>query len=114
VCGPPTGGVPKVGERYGDLTINSVSISYNDGSSFNMTIECGPVSIAGAAAGQLFMGKKSTVQTQGTIIAQKSGAMFAVSVPVLGTIAAYNMDKYPWDVGDKVDLTIYNVPGSMS
>jgi hypothetical protein len=111
VCGPPVGVVPKVGTSYQGRTINSVNISYNDGSSFITTIECGPVSIAASMAGQIAASKKTSIQVQGVVSGNSYGALYSVSVPVLGSINAYNMEKYPWPNGSRVNVTIYNYPG---
>lgn len=111
VCGPPTQTVPKVGTLYQGRTINSVNISYNDGSSFITTIECGPASIAASMAGQIASTKKTSIQVQGVVSGNSYGALYSVSVPVLGSINAYNMEKYPWPNGSRVNVTIYNYPG---
>jgi hypothetical protein len=100
-----------VGDIIEGRTINSVNIAYNDGSSFTTTVECGPVSFAASTAGGITQAKRTTVQAQGIVLSEAYGALYVVSVPVLGAIKAYNMDKYPWDIGDQVQITIYNFPG---
>lgn len=113
ICGPPIDPVPKVGEYIDGRLINSVNIAYQDGSSFTTTIECGVFSFTAVTAGGLNITRHTTVQVQGKILSEAYGSLYLVNVPILGTISAYNMDKYPWEVGDLVQVTIYNYPGGI-
>jgi hypothetical protein len=116
VCGPPRtqAEVPRLGyiveTDYGPRTVQSIAYSYSDNSSFNVTIEVGPVSIASATAGTFTKKKTSNPDVKGKIVDQAMGALYKVDIPHLGIIKAWNIDKYPWDVGDKVTVTLYNHP----
>lgn len=116
VCGPPKTDqeVPKLGQiietEAGNRTINSINYNYSDGSAFTVNIEAGPVSLTASHAGSITKKRTRTLELKGKIVNQGKGALYKVDVPGIGVIQAWNIDKYPWDVGDKVDVTVYNHP----
>jgi hypothetical protein len=116
ICGPPKSQaeVPKLGDvvetEHGRRTINSLAYSYSDSSSFTLNVEVGPVSIAAAHAGSITSKRKKNEDVKGKIVDQGMGALYKVDIPSLGIIQAWNIDRYPWDVGDKVSVTLYNHP----
>lgn len=119
VCGPPSSQaeVPKLGQsvetEHGIRTINSISYSYSDGSSFNVNIEAGPISLATAHAGSFARKRTRNEDVKGKVVDVGEGALYKVDVPGIGVIQAWNIDKYPWDVGDKVTVSLYNHPAEL-
>ena len=119
VCGPPRSQneVPKLGQvvetEYGRRTINSIAYNYSDGSSFTLNVEVGPVSISTATAGAYAKKRTRNEDVKGKIVDQGMGALYKVDVPGVGVIQAWNIDKYPWDVGDRVTVTLYNHPAEL-
>lgn len=116
ICGPPTTQqeVPRLGEvittPHGKRTINSIAYSYNDESAFTVNIDTGPVSLSSATTGTLTKKKTTTENLKGRIVDQIMGALYKVDIPGLGIIQAWNSDRFPWDIGDKVNVTLYNHP----
>lgn len=117
VCDPPAsqtevphlGEVVNVGNR--DRCINTISYQYQDKSSFLLNIETGPAELSIAAGGATFTHYKTeTVQVVGRVISSQMGALYKVHVNGIGDIKAWNMATYPWDIGDRVKVTIYNNP----
>jgi hypothetical protein len=123
VCGPPRSQaeVPKLGEVVEipegsgsrKRTINSIAYSYSDSSNFTVTVEVGVVQIAQAHAGAITNKRKKQVEVKGKIVDQGMGALYKVDASGIGIIQAWNMDRYPWDVGDKVTVTLYNHPAEL-
>jgi hypothetical protein len=95
---------------HGRRTIQSINYNYNDASAFTVTIEVGPVQISTAVAGALNNKRTGTFETRGKIVDQVMGALYKVDIPKLGVIKAWNIDKFPWDIGDEVTVTLYNHP----
>jgi hypothetical protein len=116
VCGPPRSQseVPGLGQTvntpHGLRTINSISYQYTDSSSFTMTIEVGPVNINNASAGGLRSKVHKPEQAKGRVVAHDYGSLFHVLVEGVGRIKAWNQSAWPWEVGDRVDVELYNNP----
>jgi hypothetical protein len=116
ICGPPTRqeDLPQLGHTvntpYGPRTVNSISYSYSDGSSYLVNIDVGPVRISQATAGKLTKLETRTENVRGRVISQEAGALYKVSIPKIGVIKAWNKDYYPWEAGDTVQVTLYNHP----
>lgn len=116
ITGPPTNQseVLRLGDvvdtDHGPRTIRSISYSYNDGSSFMVNVDVGPVSISSAHAGQIRKKRVRNEDVRGKIVDQIRGALYKVDIPGIGVIKAWNIDRYPWNVGDRVTLTLYNHP----
>jgi hypothetical protein len=119
VCGPPKAQdeVPKLGDvvdtEHGPRTINSIAYSYSDGSSFTLNIDVGPVQLSTAHAGSLTSKRKKNEDVHGKIVDQVMGALYKVDVQSIGVIKAWNIDKHPWDIGDRVTVTLYNHPAEL-
>jgi hypothetical protein len=119
ICGPPKAQdeVPKLGDvvdtEHGKRTINSIAYNYSDGSSFTVNVEVGPVQVSTAHAGSLTSKRKKNEEVRGKIVDQGMGALYKVDVGGIGIIQAWNIDKHPWDIGDKVTVTLYNHPAEL-
>jgi hypothetical protein len=116
ICGPPEtqDEVPFLGQTvatdHGPRTINNISFSYSDASSFSMTVEVGPVSVSQASAGTITHKQIKTEDVRGRIVTHEYGALYKVNVPGIGVIKAWNIDHWPWNAGDRVQVQLYNNP----
>jgi hypothetical protein len=116
VCGPPRTQeeVPSLGKTvttpYGPRTINIITFQYTDSSVFNMTVEVGPITINQASAGGLKSKRAKTEEVDGRIVSHDYGSLFKVKVQGIGIVNAWNVQPWPWEVGDKVKVQLYNNP----
>jgi hypothetical protein len=116
ICGPPEtqADVPQLGERvqtpYGARTINSITFQYSDKSSYAMTIDVGPVSISQSSGGKPYLRHTKTEEVKGRISSHVYGALYKVRVQGIGVVQAWNADHFPWEVGDMVNVQLYNHP----
>jgi hypothetical protein len=116
ICSPPRtqAEVPKLGQTvttpYGPRTINSISFQYTDSSSFNMTVDVGNITLNPAAAGGLRSKRTKTESVEGRVVSHDHGSLFRVRVPGIGIVNAWNAKEWPWEVGDKVQVQLYNNP----
>jgi hypothetical protein len=112
VCGPnceaelgatgPNGGI-----------VNSISYSYQDSNSYTISVNCGELITGGfaqAGSGITFRASES-YSAKGTVVQdQGDHAYFKVRVDGYGEVTAINMCPQVIRVGDKVNVTIHNVP----
>jgi hypothetical protein len=116
ICGPPETQeeLPYLGQMvstdHGPRTVNSISYSYSDQSNFSVTVEVGPVNLSQASAGTISRKRIKTEDVRGRIISHEYGALYKVDVPGIGVIKAWNIDHYPWNAGDRVQVQLYNNP----
>jgi hypothetical protein len=117
ICGPPRSQaeIPFLGQTInapsmGARTINSISFQYTDSSVYNMTVEVGPITINQVAAGGLRPKKQRNEDVDGRVVSHEHGALFKVRVQGIGVINAWNANPWPWEVGDKVKVQLYNNP----
>lgn len=107
---------PQLGDNYRDATINSISYSYQDSSSYLITVVAGPrylkdtVSARDASIWQMEL---ETITREGVITqAAGNGIHYAVNVEGLGDLIAVNTmaGKLPPETGDRVTIQVNNVP----
>ena len=116
VCGPPTSEaeIPRLGlsvqTPHGLRTIKSINYSYQDGQSYVVNIEVGPAMISSAGVGQIYKKQTDTTTVIGTVVREIEGALYKVNIPGLGLINAYNVAKWPHEIGDRVHVQLFNVP----
>ena len=116
VCSPPRNQseVPGLGQTvatpHGLRTINTIAFQYTDSSSFTMTVEVGPIMINNASAGGLRSKVHKSEQAKGRVVSHDHGSLFRVNVNGIGIINAWNQQPWPWEVGDRVDVELYNNP----
>ncbi len=110
VCGPGTD--VNLGDSYGDGIINSIEYSYQDSSSYNVTITTGPkLERALGLSQSIFQLETEEVNTSG-IITQiaGNGSTYTIHTPRFGSLPAYNGTIEDFQVGDKVNITMHNHP----
>jgi hypothetical protein len=116
ICSPPRSQeeVPSLGKTvvtpYGPRTINSISFQYTDSSVFNMTVDVGPITINQASAGGLKSKRIKTEDVDGRVVSHEYGSLFKVRIQGIGVVNAWNSQPWPWEVGDKVKVQLYNNP----
>jgi hypothetical protein len=116
ICGPPErqSEVPFLGQivstDHGSRCVNSISYSYSDSSAFSVTVEVGPVNISMASAGTITHKRMKTEDVRGRVVSHEYGALYKVNIPGIGTVKAWNSDHWPWNVGDRVNVQLYNNP----
>lgn len=116
ICSPPRtqGEIPKLGQTvttpYGPRTINGITFQYSDSSVYNMTVDVGYVTLNQASAGGLRNKRQRTEEVDGRIVSHDHGSLFKVRVPGIGIVNAWNSHPWPWEVGDKVRVQLYNSP----
>ena len=116
VCGPPTtqDEIPRLGYSvrtpHGLRTVNSINYNYQDGQSYNLNIEVGPAMFVSGGAGQLYRKQTENATVTGKVVQVLEGALYKVDIHNYGVISAYNAAKWPWEIGDVVQLELYNVP----
>jgi hypothetical protein len=123
--GPEAAGLLKLGQKFvpdnatpdpsgeeSPLFINSISYSYQDGSSFQITAEAGPVMAKPQSFGESTWQKRvENVTREGIIINNKGdGALYTVEVKGLGRFIGVNMTIDEYKIGDRVSLQINNLP----
>jgi hypothetical protein len=114
-CGPD--GEPELGAAVGgydaNLRIQSINYSYNDGSSYTIQVELGPVfsSLGSWNTGSTELATDSQVQREGIIIWSGGDSVnYRVRVQGMGEYNAINSQKMIWRLGERVKVTLYNVP----
>ena len=116
VCSPPRdqSQVPQLGATvntpYGLRTINSIAFQYTDSSSFTVTVEVGPIMLNNSSAGGLRSKVHKPEQAKGRVVGHEHGSLFRVNVNGIGVINAWNQQPWPYEVGDRVDVELYNNP----
>jgi hypothetical protein len=122
VCGPPKtqSEVPRLGETCripysadgngGVRTINSISYNYQDDNTFLINIEAGPAMVNSTGVGQLYEKQTENALVNGTVIQVIEGALYKVEIPGIGLVSAWNASKWPWDIGDSVQVELFNMP----
>jgi hypothetical protein len=115
-CGPPKtqAELPRLGLSIktpsGPRTVNSITYQYNDKSSFVVNVEAGTVNFSTATAGSRTLKRMKNEEVTGRVMGHSAGAIYKVNVPGIGIITAWNATTFPWDIGDQVQLQIYNQP----
>jgi len=116
ICGPPTNKdeIPRLGKcvstPHGIRTINTINYNYQDGQSYTLNIEAGPAMFSAQGVGQLYKKQVENVTITGRVEQVLDGALYKVNIPRYGIITAWNAAKWPWEVGDQVQVELYNVP----
>jgi hypothetical protein len=116
ICSPPRtqSEIPKLGQSvatpYGPRTINSISFQYSDSSVYNMTVDVGYITINQATGGGLKSKLKRNEDVDGRVVSHDHGSLYKVRIPAIGVINAWNAHPWPWEVGDKVKVQLYNSP----
>jgi hypothetical protein len=112
ICGPYCN--PKIGGKgLSNGVINSISYSYTDSSAFTVTINEGG-KLAGAMPqvdGGLVLKQAEEVKARGTIIKDLGNHIhYKVSIDGFGERLAVNCCAHVLRVGDKVSVSVHNVP----
>jgi hypothetical protein len=113
-CGPDD--EPELGaavEGYDtNLRIESINYSYNDGSSYTIEVALGPVFSSTGSWGQSeFGGKYEDVSRIAIVVwSGGDGVNYRVNVQGLGEYNAINSAKDVWRLGERVQVTLKNVP----
>jgi hypothetical protein len=116
ICSPPRtqDEMPSLGQTvvtpYGPRTINTISFQYTDSSVYNMTVEVGHITLNPGSAGVLKAKRQKTEEVDGRVVSHDHGSLYRVRVPGIGIIQAWNAHAWPWEVGDKVRVQLYNNP----
>jgi len=114
-CGPdsnPILGVPVEGFRS-DLRINSITYSYQDSSSYTIEVTLGPVFTSiGSWNNGAWLPKSVDVTREAIVLwTAGDGVNYRVQVQGLGEYDAINSDPHNvWKSGDRVTVTVYNIP----
>lgn len=95
-----------------NLRIESISYSYNDGSSYTIEVALQPVySNAGSWGQGNFGGEYETVSREAMVVwAGGDGVNYRVRIKGLGEYTAINTQEFVFRVGERVNVTLFNVP----
>jgi len=110
-CGPNS--KPKLGDVTPNGVINSITYSYNDKSSYTISVNAGARLMGGfAELGQgLYYKQQESTSSRGTIIQnQGNHVVFKVRIDGYGDVYAMNTCKEILREGDIVQCTIHNNP----
>lgn len=110
MCSPTSD--PNLGGLYNDRIINSIEYSYQDSSSYQITVVTGPRMEKNMGfASSLFQMETETVSTEGVITqVGGNGYNYTVKTNKFGSLPAYSGIKEDMEVGDRVQVTIHNYP----
>lgn len=103
---------PKLGQSYEEGIVNSISYSFQDGSSFSANLTVGPKLInTGSWGTSIYRKQTEDVSREGTVV-QVAGdnSLFAVKIWRLGVYSATSAIRDEIEVGDRVTVTVYNNP----
>jgi hypothetical protein len=107
---------PKLGDSYRGATINSISYSYQDSSSYLITVTAGPRYLkdtGGAREASIWQMETETITREGVITQSAgNGIHYAVNVEGLGDLVAVNTmaATLPPETGDRVTIQVNNIP----
>ena len=113
-CGPDD--EPEIGAAVAgydtSLRIESINYSYSDGSAYTIEVTLGPVfSNIGSWNDGGWIRKRENVQREGIItFTAGDGVNYRVFVQGLGEFNAINYARDVWRPGERVQVTVYNVP----
>lgn len=111
VCGP--GSEPKLGAAVQgfDGRINSISESFQDGSSYNINVVIGPTFASMRGYQQSRWERKTeNLSREGIVMwTAGDGVNYTVRVRGFGVVQAVNMTTNAYVAGDKVNVTLHNV-----
>jgi hypothetical protein len=102
--------LPKLGQRYEDAIINSISYSFQDSSSFDVNISTGRmITSLGSWGTEIYERRSETITRTGTVL-QTSGnaANYIVKVDGMGVYTAISSVRDDLEVGDRVNVSVYN------
>lgn len=107
--------LPMVGNQFdGDPNsiINTISYSFQDGSSFTCSISTGPKLLNVGSWGTSVYRKQTEDVTREGVVTQVSGngAVYGVRIWRFGSYAAISAVRDEIEVGDRVQVTVYNNP----
>ncbi|RLB84880.1 MAG: hypothetical protein DRH15_04190 [Deltaproteobacteria bacterium] len=105
---------PVLGEVLEGAVINSIDYSYQDSSQYVITVTTGPRwQGSSSTATSVYNVKTETVQAEGTVILVESDNVTCyVDVLRFGIMQCINLTKNIIQVGDRVQVSIYNNPVS--
>jgi hypothetical protein len=106
------GTLPQLGQRYEGGVINSISYSFQDSSSFQITIDTGHIiSNIGSWGANIYQRQTEDVSREGVVTqVSGNGALYAVKIWRLGIYSAISSIIDEIEVGDRVSVTVHNNP----
>ncbi|HEC66290.1 MAG TPA: hypothetical protein ENI23_13455 [bacterium] len=112
VCGPTS--EPKLGARVQGFEgrINSITETFQDGSQYNINVDIGPTFQNVGGWGQnIYQIRTSDISREAIILSGNSdGTNYMVRVQQLGVFNAINKTRAAYFAGEKVSVTVHNVP----
>lgn len=113
VCGPNS--TPQLGGSFSGGYVNSINYSYNDESSYNISVVTGPKLTRDlpSMGTNIWMMSTETIKRRGTVTQSAGdGLYYVVTVGGLGEFIAVNtvVGVASPEIGDVVDVEINNVP----